>query len=126
MPARCYLRVWTGRGQLPVVVATEMPDNEGTSITNAAELVAAQVWEQLLPEAREGFVWIERYPAGRDRTGRVAPESALDGESLDLVTFALTGGHRLEMREDPHPWRRITRIDVEAMVGPLPMAPDEV
>ncbi len=130
--ARCYIRIWTGRGQLPVVLATELPDNPGTSITNAAELVAAQVWQQLLPdvpEAREGFDWIERYPA---RPGRHAPlHRAMDGETLDLVTFALgekrDGVQQLAMDRSAHPWQRISRADVERMIGgPLPMGLDEV
>ena len=53
-----------------VVVATELPDNPGTSITNMAEQLATQVCraQNIAPQH---LVWIEHYPGG----------------SWDLVTF---------------------------------------
>lgn len=37
-PSRCHVQVYEGgAGTLPVVIANELPENEGTSITNAAE-----------------------------------------------------------------------------------------
>jgi hypothetical protein len=35
--------VFTDTTELPVIVCTELPDNKGMSITNAAELIAAEV-----------------------------------------------------------------------------------
>ena len=40
---RCRIRIYEEAGELPVVLCTELPDNEGTSITNAAEQIAAEV-----------------------------------------------------------------------------------
>ena len=44
-----------------VVVATEVPDNEGTSITNMAEQLATQVCKafDIVPDR---LIWIEHYP----------------------------------------------------------------
>lgn len=125
-PSRCYVRIWRGRGSLPVVIATELPDNPGQSITNAAEALASQVWARLLPEAREGFVWVERYLA----YGRSYHSSAHDGdieETLDLVTFDIVRGRELTMRESLPPWRRVSRAYVEELIGAsLSMQTDEV
>jgi hypothetical protein len=35
-PSHCHVRIYVGRGSLPVVVASEVADNPGTSITHAA------------------------------------------------------------------------------------------
>ena len=37
------MRIYQDGDDLPVVVCTELPDNEGMSITNAAEQIAAEV-----------------------------------------------------------------------------------
>jgi hypothetical protein len=125
--SRCHIRVWRGRGTLSVVMATELPDNPGTSITNAAERLAAEVWERVLSDAREGFIWIQRYPAGRG----ASPGSVLDDEKLDQVSLVLgekrDGVQELELDRSSHPWRRVTRAEVEGMLGQsLPMGPDEI
>ena len=99
-----------------MVVATELPENGGTSITTMAEELAADVLAGYLPE-RTGevrpFDWIEHYPPGRG--GR--------GESFDLVTFAhyrprqvLRGGRWRMRLEDPSR-RRLTREQAEALAG---------
>jgi hypothetical protein len=103
-------------GLPPVVVATELPENEGASITNAAEELAADVLAGYLPE-RAGeerpFVWIEHYPprpGGRD-------------ETFDLVTFEhyrlrqeLRAGRWRMLLGEPV-WRHLAREQVEALIG---------
>ncbi len=42
------------------------------------------------------------------------------------VEFRLAGGRKLKMDEADRPWRRVSRADVERMVGLLPMAPGEM
>jgi hypothetical protein len=60
----CRLRIYETPEQA-VVIATELPENTGTSITNAVESLAMMVVEQyeLRPHT---LVWIEHYPAHRD------------------------------------------------------------
>ncbi len=76
-----------GVRQPPLVLATELPENHNTSITNLAEFLAAEViarcfpdwsvWLALLPPDTPPLVWIEHYLADR----------ALP-ERYSLVTFA--------------------------------------
>ncbi len=96
-----------------VVVASEMPGNTGTSITNAAEVVAAEIAHAYrLPTP---CVYIEHFP----------PE-ATDGraETFDLVVFASWEAREIArvpgqlVREiGPPDWRRIDRRSVEILVG---------
>ena len=114
--AVCRIRVYRPAGFPPVVVATELPENENTSITNAAEELTADVLAGYLPD-RAGedrpFVWIEHYPR---RPGGL-------GETFDLVTFEhyrprpeLRGGRRRLVIGTPC-WRRLTREQAEALIG---------
>jgi hypothetical protein len=95
--AVCRIRVYRPAGFPPVVVATELPENENTCITNAAEELAADVLASYLPD-RAGddrpFVWIEHY--------HPRPE--------------LRGGRRRLVIGTPW-WRRPTREGVEALIG---------
>jgi hypothetical protein len=103
--SQCRLRIYATHSLAPLVfVATEMPDNPGTSITNAVE--------RLIPSARNlvrqrgapslasaPFSWIEHYPAD-DQPERFAQ-----------VVFP---------RGKPE-WRFISREQVETLIGePLP------
>ena len=59
---RCRVRVWLSEEELdaPVVVCSELPTNEGSSITYAAEQLAAEVIRyHRLPTP---VVWIEHHP----------------------------------------------------------------
>jgi hypothetical protein len=114
--AVCRIRVYRPAGFPPVVVATELPENENTGIANAVEELAADVLAGYLPD-RAGedrpFVWIEHYPPGPG--GR--------GETFDLVTFEhyhprheLRGG-RWRLAIGAPVWRRLTREQVEALIG---------
>jgi hypothetical protein len=58
----CHLRVYEQPGRLPVVIAGALDDNPATSITNAIEMVAAEIQASVLTDGRE-FELIEHYPA---------------------------------------------------------------
>jgi hypothetical protein len=101
------------RARRPIVVCSEFPTNDGASITNTAEQLAAEVihYHALTPPV----VWIEHHP----------PETT-DGstETFDLVAFSsykvkerapYLGETRLSLGE-PN-WKRITRGMVEVLVG---------
>ena len=102
---RCYLQVFEPRGSLPLAIACEVPDNPGPSITNAAEHLATQIWQQLLPRAREGIRFVECY---------IDPPRADGGpaEHFDEVLFRLDH-NRLHAPQ----WRHLTRAEVEAWIG---------
>lgn len=53
--SKCGLQIYGEEGKPYVIIATELPDNEGTSVTNYVEGLAAQVLSSLLDKSR-GFV----------------------------------------------------------------------
>ncbi len=57
----CHLRVFERPGELPVVIAGNLDDNPGTTITNAIEMVAEAVKRNVICDGRE-FKLIEHYP----------------------------------------------------------------
>ena len=60
-PSRCRLRIYEEEGKSLVAIATELPDNPGTSVTNAASIIAAQVW-QMMGRPPADMTFIEHYP----------------------------------------------------------------
>jgi hypothetical protein len=126
---RCRIRIYEEAGELPVVLCTELPDNEGTSITNAAEQIAAEVLANhpgvFDPFGRvslgglsydKPFVWIEHYLDG----ARGTPQ---DPATFDLVEFShyeprgvlRAGEWRKEIGQPS--WSALDRATVEALVG---------
>lgn len=105
--ARCGIRVlWAPTGDL-VVIATELPDNPGMSITNAAEEVATTIYQeygqgQIEPQQ---MLWIEHYLERVSSTGLIP-------ESFDLVTFRWDG------RQFTNPdWRRLGAQELAFLTG---------
>jgi hypothetical protein len=97
----------------PVVICSELPTNEGASVTNIAEQLTAEVIRyHRLPAP---VVWIEHHP----------PITTVgDTETFDLVAFSsyevrergpYMGETRLTVGEAT--WKRITRGMVEVLVG---------
>ncbi len=114
---RCRVRIFLPddpERDAPVVVCSEVPNNPGRSVTNAADRIAGDVINAFrLPVP---VVWIEHRP----------PETT-DGttETFDLVVFA-----HYEVREivrsiaegpvkevGPPTWKALDRVTVEALVG---------
>lgn len=94
-PAKCRVRIKSN-----TVIATELPDNEGMSITNAAEEVAMQVCQFYeIPIAQ--LVWIEHYPQRAD----------ID-ETFDAVDFEIVHNYF----SNPS-WKPTSRTLAEELIG---------
>ena len=100
-----------------MVICSEPPNNPGTSITNSAERIAAEViYVHRLPVP---LVWIEHYEYG----ARGTPE---DPASFDMVLFSsyevedlghFIGERSASKRIGSPSWKALDRASVEALVG---------
>jgi hypothetical protein len=111
---RCRVRIYLPEEEhdAPVVICSELPNNEGSSITYSAHQIAAEVIRyHRLPV----LVWIEHYS-----------KEATDGtsETVELVVFSsykvrerapYLGETRLTIGEPT--WKSLDRETVEALVG---------
>ena len=53
-----------------MIVCTELPDNPSTSVTNMAEILAAELIARHFPQRFDDaarVAWLEHYPARHDR-----------------------------------------------------------
>lgn len=105
----CGLEIIRLRDGRTVVIATEVEDNPGTSVTNMAEGLASRVCAEFTINPRS-LVWIEHYgypsafPAGNPRT-------------FDLVTFARPMAGDGAPFGDPK-WRPMSEGDWRALSLP--------
>jgi hypothetical protein len=112
---RCRIRIYLpeDKGDAPVVICSELPNNEGSSVTYSTHQLAAEVirYHKLFVPP----VWIEHYP-----------REATDGhsETFELVVFSsyevkgrapYLGETRLTLGEPT--WKSLDRQAVEALVG---------
>jgi hypothetical protein len=115
LPARCRVRVYLPDDERdsPVVLCSELPNNSGGSVTNSAEVIAAEVIRAY--ELPTPVVWIEHWP--RESMGGGA-------ETFELVVFS---SYEVEERTPylgerrprigPPTWKRLDRTAVETLVG---------
>lgn len=108
-----YSEIWlytTPDKKILVIAAEPGNDYKGMSITNGVERVATEVTRRL---GIQFDYFVEYYPPGPGRS----IESA---ETFDLVRFKKAEGMRASYHgfiwDDPD-WRRITRAEIEAIVG---------
>jgi hypothetical protein len=64
---KCHIRIYIEDGQDPVVICTQLSENENTSVTNMAEYLAAEVIEE--HGVATPLVWIEQYPEHKGKLG---------------------------------------------------------
>ena len=102
--SQCRLRVYEDETKPTVVIATELSDNPGTSITNAAADLATEVWKDLEFPARR-MVWIENYPQDGDA------EKHSERERYAIVTFRETRQGFVNPQ-----WKYLTKEDVERLI----------
>ena len=118
--ARCGLRAYQTSTCGIVVIASELRENRGTSVTNFAEQLATAILTELKVEPGQ-MTWIEHYPE------RVSSYSEREREeTFDLVTFDFDADRREFIQPQ---WKRWTRAQVEGVIGepfaPLP-APSQI
>ena len=114
-PAHCRVRIYLpdDMRDTPVVICSELPNNPGGSITNSAEVIAAEVIRA--NELPTPLVWVEHWP-----------EESTDGgeETFELVAFSSYEvterapylGQRRAWIEEPR-WKPLDRASVEVLVG---------
>jgi hypothetical protein len=112
-PAHCRIRIYLPEDMrdTPVVVCSELPNNPGGSITDSAEVIAAEVIRA--NELPTPLVWIEH-----------RPESAYEQESFELVVFTnYEVTERAPYLEEDRAWigepawKSLDRAIVEVLVG---------
>ncbi len=64
---KCRIRIYREEGRPPVVICSQLLDNNNTSITNMAEYLAAEVIEK--HGLATPLTWIEHYPEHRGKHG---------------------------------------------------------
>ena len=111
---RCRIRIYLPEEErdVPVVICSELPSNEGSSVTHSAHQIAAEV----IRYHKHGVppVWVEHYP-------KEAPDG--HSETFELVVFSsyevkerapYLGETRLTIGEPT--WKSLDRKAVEALV----------
>lgn len=116
--ARAHIQVYEG-ARPPVVIATEPTDNPGTSVTNAIELLGAELLLAHFPTRQYEAIpmrFVEHYPERTNGRETVA-------ETFDSVRFpmwrpkdVLVGGVWRKSLGEPQ-WESIDRVQVERWIG---------
>ncbi len=118
----CHLRIFHEQGCTPVIVATELPENKNTPITNMAEILAAEVMRKHFPGrfgADEPASWIEHYPRPKTRW----MQRIMWQKEFDRVPFAswrprvtwYGGKQRLTLGEPE--WKHLLREELAKLIG---------
>jgi len=110
--SHCYLEIIENQsfngGFEHIVVATESPDNKGTSITNAiTTLINGACVKFGLEPSR--IVWVEKYHSG-----------SLINETLSMASFACEpvtrGGRFIEWHIHGIRWHHLTRVMFDKLI----------
>ncbi len=118
LPSRCRIRIYQRDGRVPVVIATELDENPGTSITNMAEQLCAEVIRTCLPERfeEEPVRWVEHHPRTPDELRRNYPEFAqVTFHSAAPRRVQRYGTDRLQLGRPQ--WTYLARKRLEELVG---------
>jgi hypothetical protein len=83
---RCRIRIYREDGRAPVVICSQPPDNDNTSVTNMAEYLAAEVIKEL--KLSTPLTWIEHYP---EHEGAIGEYSLVRFSSWEFTEVCLGG-----------------------------------
>lgn len=108
-PSVCRIRVYRGSGDATLVIASELPDNPGTSITNVAEMLATEMEWRHCPDPGDRMIWIEHYPVREALRGMRADEH------FALVTFLRGDDGQLHSPR----WQHIASDTLSTLLGQL-------
>jgi hypothetical protein len=108
---KCRIRIYHEDGRAPVVICSQLPDNDNTSVTNMAEYLAAEVIEQHgLPTP---FVWLEHYP---EHKGEIGEYSLVRFSSWECTQVCLGGVWRYRIGSPR--WSPLRREEVDGTTSP--------
>lgn len=117
----CRVRILEAENDPPIVVLTELHENESTSVTNAIELIAAELIAKHFPQRFEviddPIILIEHHPPVVEIGGRRRPAT------YDRVVFrswvprrVWLGGQERRSLEGPD-WRHLPPDEVRDFLG---------
>ena len=107
---KCRIRIYQEDRQMPVVICSQLPENNNTSITNTAEYLAAEVIEKHnLPTPP---IWIEHYP---ENQGKIGEWSLVSFSSWEVKEVLLGGVCRLRVGKPR--WSYLDPKEVEDLIG---------
>jgi hypothetical protein len=112
---RCRIRIYLPEEEqdTPVVICSELPNNEGTSVTYAAEQLAAEVIRShRLPTP---LVWIEHWPKEATDGGEEIFELVVFS-SYEVIERAPYFGETRAWIGEPT-WKTLDPATVEVLVG---------
>ena len=105
----CDFEIKEGPHERVLVIATEIPDNPGTSVTNAWPILADLLYKEVLNRCKVEpgmVVWVEHYPERRSFS-----------ETWDRVFMDWNEkSHSFKMSQDKHPWQHIKPEDLDALI----------
>jgi hypothetical protein len=108
---KCRIRIYREEGRSPVVICSQLQDNENTSVTNMAEYLAAEVIkERSLPTP---LTWIEHYP---EHEGEVGEYSLVMFSAWELQEGCL--GRVWRCRVGSPRWSSLSLNEVLALFNP--------
>jgi hypothetical protein len=103
------IQIYQKDERAPVVICSQLPDNENTSVTNMAEYLAAEViQEHKLPSL---LTWIEHYPK---HEGEIGEYSLVTFFSWELTEVCLGGVWRYRVGSPR--WSPLHPEEVEFLV----------
>lgn len=118
---RCRVRIYQAEGQTPVVLVSELPDNENTSITNLAEYLAAELIVRHFPqrfEEEDPVVWIEHYPRTPEEQRQGMPVYARVEFASYRPRKRFVGGVDRIAIGTPH-WTHLTEAELRELLNRL-------
>jgi len=114
--SQCRIRIYSPDDpkDAPVVICSELANNLGTSVTEAAQIIAGEVIEH---HGLSRPVWIEHYPPeatnGRDETFDLVAFSS----SYEVRQIPRGGGGARHHNIGKPSWKSVDRKTLEALIG---------
>jgi hypothetical protein len=106
---KCRIRIYREDGCNPVVICSQLQDNENTSVTNMAEYLAAEVIQEYgLPTP---LTWIEQYP---EHCGKLGEYFLVKFSSWELEAVCLGGAWRYRIGSPR--WSSLCPEEVDVLV----------
>jgi hypothetical protein len=108
---KCRIRIYQRKGQAPVVICSQLPDNDNTSVTNMAEYLAAEVKEE--HDLPTPLTWIEHYP---EHEGEIGEYSLVKFSDWKQAEVCLGGVWRYRIGSPM--WAALSTDEVEKGLKP--------